>query len=363
MRPLYVVGTQQDVGKTTLSLGLLHAFRQCGLRVGYIKPMGQRLDPLQAKVLHEDARLVASTFAGRSVHYADIAVALPSGRVEREVFHLRSDELTTDILHAYEEVASGNDVVVIEGMGHVAAGGCLGVSAGDVCRKLDARALLVSGGGVGRAIDTVLLCSSFLASRGAQQVGVVLNKIWPEKFAKVRLATTRGLENFGIRCMGTVPYEPVLASPTMEQVYQCVGGQLLGGRDHLDHRVKHTIVAAMQAVHMIHHIKGSTLVITPGDRDDNILACMRAHLLGEDREQAVSGLILTGDFQGEASVLAKVGDFHLPVIRVRDDTFSTANKIINTVFKIHPDDRERIDWALCLVAEYVNVDAILKALD
>jgi len=362
MRPLYIMGTERNVGKTTMSLGLLHAFRHRGLRVGYLKPLGQRFGETQGHVLHDDARLVASCFGVRDVAQADIAVALPSGRVEREVFNPRRAELLGRVMEAYEKVSAHNDLVVIEGMGHVAMGGCLGLSAGDVCREMGAKALLISGGGVGKAIDEIFLCATFLASRQADLIGVIVNKVWPQKFTKVKQATTRGLENLGIRSLGTVPYEEQLAAPTMGQVFECVGGQLVGGRNHLDHRVKHTIIAAMQSSHMIHHIKGSTLVITPGDRSDNILACMRAHMLGDPTEQAVSGLILTGDFPSDPQVLGQVEEFHLPVISVKEDTFTAANKIINTVFKIQPGDRERIQWAVCLAAEYVDVDAILESL-
>lgn len=55
MKPLYITGTQRDVGKTTLSVGLSHKFRQKGLKVGYIKPIGQRVKEVAGQSLHDDA--------------------------------------------------------------------------------------------------------------------------------------------------------------------------------------------------------------------------------------------------------------------------------------------------------------------
>jgi len=46
VRPLYIVGTQRDVGKTTFCIGLISALRERGLSVGYTKPLGQRVNLL-----------------------------------------------------------------------------------------------------------------------------------------------------------------------------------------------------------------------------------------------------------------------------------------------------------------------------
>ena len=175
-------------------------------------------------------------------------------------------------------------------------------------------------------------------------------------------ATTAGLAELGIRSYGTVPFKQELSSPTMREVYLHVGGELLGGQEHIDHRVRHTIIAAMESHHMIRFIEGSTLVITPGDRKDTILASLRAHMLGDPDVPAVAGLILTGDFLPEEPVLQLIRSFHLPVIAVKGDTYSTASQIVDTVFKIPPTDRQRIDCAIGLLAKYVEVDAILEAL-
>ena len=57
MRPLYIVGTQRDVGKTTLSIGLISEFRRRGLKVAYAKPLGQRTTNVEGQIIHVDAIL------------------------------------------------------------------------------------------------------------------------------------------------------------------------------------------------------------------------------------------------------------------------------------------------------------------
>jgi BioD-like phosphotransacetylase family protein len=362
LRSIYIVGTSRNVGKTTTALGLLHCLRNHGLSVGYIKPLGQRIDSAVGHLLHEDARLVGSYIGMTDVDQVDMPVALTPGKVEEAVHDLHTKEMLQRIHDSYDILARSRDIVVVEGMGHVAMGSCLALSAADVCRSLGAKALLVSGGGIGRAIDDISLCATFLQARGAELAGVLVNKVWPEKYDRIKEATTLGLANLGIRSFGTVPFHEALASPTMKQVHECVGGTLLGGEDHMDHHVQHTIIAAMQADRMIRYIKGNTLVITPGDREDSILAALRAHMLGDPKSPAVAGLIVTGDLLPDSSVLTKIKDFHLPVISVKGDTFTTASKIVNTAFKIPPDDQARVQVAVSLMSKHIDVDGLLAAL-
>lgn len=362
VKPLYVVGTQRHVGKTTMCAGLAHALSQRGLRVGYMKPLGQRFVAGKGNVLHDDALLVANCLGPDRVEQVDMAVPLPPGRVEHEVANLRTPELIERVVATHTKIAGTCDLVIVEGMGNVAMGSCLGLSGAEVCQSIGARAFLVSGGGIGRAIDEISLCATFLEARGADLAGVVVNKVWPEKYARIKKATTRGLMNLGIQSFGTVPFEQQLASPQMSQVFHLVGGELIGGREHLGHRVAHTIIAAMETEHMLQYIQDSALVITPGDRIDNILACLRLNVSDDPETPFISGLVLTGNMVPGQEVIGKIKDSHLPVIAVKEDTCTTAHKIIQTVFKILPDDHERIKWAIRLVGQYVDLDGVLDAL-
>jgi len=362
VKPLYITGTQRDVGKTTISLGLLHAFRHKGLRVGYIKPLGQRVKKADGRTRHDDAEVVAGLMGMTETLSADMAVPLPAGRVEKEIEDLHTDELMAKVLEMFSAVAADNDVVVVEAMGHVAMGSCLGLSAADVASRLGARALLVSSGGIGRAIDEVSLCATFLKARGADLIGVVVNKVWPEKYDRVKHATTKGLAHLGLRSYGTVQYEPQLARPTMEQVFSRIGGELLGGGEHMEHRIRHTIVAAMEVDNMIRHVQPDTLVITPGDRTDNILAALSTHMIGESGGPVVAGMVLTGDIRPAETLLGMIHDSHLPIVLVAEDTYHAASRLKAAIFKITPDDHERFDCAVNMVADYVDVEGILETL-
>ena len=64
MRPLYISATGQNVGKTTVILGLFAEMCRRGTRPGYIKPVGQRWNELDGVRADEDAFLLRDVLDG-----------------------------------------------------------------------------------------------------------------------------------------------------------------------------------------------------------------------------------------------------------------------------------------------------------
>jgi len=362
MKPLFIAGTSQNVGKTTTSLGLLHAFRKRGLRVAFSKPLGQRIREKGEHALHEDVALVSRSLGMRDEAQADMVLPLPKGAVGKAVHDLHAEESLARTREAFETLAEGVDVVVTEGAGHVGVGSCLKTSAADLARTIGAKVLLVAGGGVGSTIDSLSLSWDFLRYRGAEVLGVVVTKIWPQKYTHIQQTVTCGLSNLDIPCFGAIPFEDRLSQPTVRQVHEFIGGELMGGQDALDQHVENTIVAAMEPNHMIRYLTPGTLVITPGDRTDNLLAALSAHILADVGERLIAGVILTGGFRPDAATMDMVRRSNLPTILVKEDTYSAGSKFHEAVFKIALGDREKIEWAVCLVEEYVDVDGIIAGL-
>ena len=364
MRPLYIVGTQRDVGKTTLSIGLINEFRRRGLKVAYTKPLGQRMTNVEGQIVHDDAMVVSRATGMTSAESVAMAVPITRGRVEQEVQNLRSRELAQKVKTACDKLADDHDVVVIEGMGHVAMGACVGVSAAEVACITGATTIIVSGGGIGRAIDSIALCGTFLTARGAKLTGAVVNKVWPNKYDRVLEATSKGLTNIDITPLGAIPFEEILSCPTIQQVVSRLGGEVICDKAGLETRVLNTVVAAMESEHMVNYLKDGSLVITPGDRSDNIMAILSTYVLADHDAPApaVSGLMLTGGFRPSGKVMEMIESSHIPTVLYKEDTYTIATKLRKTVFKLTPDDTDRIGAALGLVGKYVDVDAILDTL-
>ncbi len=363
MKPLYVVGTQRDIGKTTMSIGLVHALRERGLKVAYAKPLGQRVKKIGGRARHDDALVISRAMHIEAEQTGEAILPLTRGRVEEEIHSGRMSDLAEKIAETCRHRAEGNDILIVESMGHVAAGACVGLSSAEVAQLIGSKVMIVSGGGIGRAIDEIALCASYMHDRGADLMGAVVNKVWPEKYDRVNDATGKGLERIGIHPLGVVPYEPILASPTVEQVAEQLEAEILSGHENMGARIRRTIVAAMEAQNMVQYLRDQTLVITPGDRSDNILAIISAHMLmGDDAPPPVSAVLLTGGFRPNDHICSLLKQSHLPALLCEKDTYALASRLGELVFKITPEDHERIEAAMTL-AKYVDVDYILEQLE
>lgn len=120
------------------------------------------------------------------------------------------------------------------------------------------------------------------------------------------------------------------------------------------------LIGAMPPHEALGYFGRGTLLITPGSREDLILAAMTGSLGEQAGAYGVSGIILTGKVTPHRHVLQLMRDFDIPVIQLKEDTFTVASYIHDLIVKIRPTDAEKIRATESLVEEYVNVDRILE---
>jgi len=357
MKPIYVSATKQDTGKTTLTLGLVQAFRDLGYDVGYMKPVGQRYVDFEGEHIDEDAVLARQVF-GLTDPPGDMStVAIERGFTANYIFHRDPAPLERRILDSLGRLRERHDVVVVEGTGHAGVGSCFDLSNARVAQLFGAKVVILSAGGIGRAIDEIALNLHLFREHGVDILGAILNKTYVQKFDKVTAAVRQGLENIGTRLLGALPYEPTLLYPRMEQVAEEIRGRVLSGSDALANRVAHIVVAAMAPDHVGRYLERETLVIAPGDRLDDALVAI---LL--ESKHPVSGLILSGGFEPGSGRAARLGEAGIPVILSGEDTYSVASRLSEMHFKIRTQDTDKIATAKRLVREALDVGALADAL-
>jgi BioD-like phosphotransacetylase family protein len=129
----------------------------------------------------------------------------------------------------------------------------------------------------------------------------------------------------------------------------------------LRRRVKHAIVAAMEPHNMIHYLRDGTLVLTSGDRVDNILLAVSSHLVGsKNKGSYISGIILTGGLMPNPKIINLLRSSRIPFLLSNDDTYTVAAKIEHLICKILKTDKDKIQEAEYLVKKYVDIKAILE---
>ncbi len=359
---LYVGATRQNDGKTITSLGLIAALKKRFDRVGYIKPVGQRYIERDGHRIDEDALLVREA-CGLDVEIADMSpIAIPRGFTEQYIERPDRETLARDVLGSFERVASTSDIVVIEGTGHAGVGSVFDMSNADVADLLGARVLLVSSGGIGRPIDEIMLNKALFDSKGVQIVGVIINKVEPEKYDKVNRIVRKGLARLGLACVGVMPYRQLLSRPTMEQVLDDLSGKLISGKQGLRNTIGRTAIGAMAPHEAMDYFARDLLLITPGTREDLVLAAMSSCVMGVGKKHCVSGIIITGGIEPHPNIMELIQRTFIPVISVAEDTFTVASKVNRLIVKIRPGDTEKVRATEEIFDEFVDLGRILEAI-
>jgi BioD-like phosphotransacetylase family protein len=360
---IYVAATRQNDGKTTTALGLLEAFSELYPEIGYIKPVGQQVKLIGEHKIDKDATLMKDVFHIGSPLYDMSPVAVPRGFTEEYILEGDVHQLTERIRQAYQRESAEQRFMVIEGTGHAGVGSVIDLCNAAVARMLDTPVLIVTCGGIGRPIDEVMLNKAVFDNYGIKVLGVIVNKVIPEKYEKVNKLVRIGFEKKGIETFGVIPFYPLLSSPTLRQLLEDIRGELLSGDDsNLDVIVSRILVGAMAAHEAFDFFKGDVLLITPGNREDLILAAVSCNVPGIREDYNVRGIILTCGIRPNQTVLKILKQAGIPAFLVEDDTFTTAQKINNLIIKIRPQDKEKIATVKRMIKEYVDVKGLMERL-
>jgi len=359
---VFIAATQQNDGKTTTALGLFAALRKRLGRIGFIKPVGQRFIEVEGKQIDEDSVLIDQTFGVFTPLEAMSPIAVEPDFTRRYIEEQNNEFLVRRIQHSFDRSAWEKDFIIIEGTGHAGVGSVFDLSNARVACLLESKVILVTKGGIGRPIDELALNKALFDKEGVEVVGVILNKLLPEKYEYVRDFARRGLERLGLELLGAIPQEPLLANPTLGQIRQTIKGQFINAREKSRRRVKKVIIGAMSSSHVMEHFQPGTLVITPGDRDDVILAALSTSTLTEAEDRSIAGLVLSGDLLPHHRILELVANSEVPVISSPLDSYAVASAIHSMTVKTLPGDVEKIDKIQALIDRYVDVERLLEKL-
>ncbi len=357
---VFIAATRQNDGKTTTSLGLLAALKKLFPRIGYIKPVGQRFVEVAEQKIDEDTVLMDSVYKLNCPLVDMSPIAIEPDFTRKYLESANYDALVKRIHDAFDRVAWEKDFVLCEGSGHAGVGAVFDLSNARVAKILNAKVVIVSRGGIGKPVDEVALNQALFEKEGVEIIGVIINKVLPDKLEYVADFTRRGLARKGLELLGVLPHLPILSNPTIASIQDELRAEFLCGAEHRHNLVDDVIVGAMAAHNAAQFFKRGTLLITPGDREDILLAAAAAARANPN--QCLTGIVLTGGLRPGASVADTLRAMPCPVLLARDDSYDVASKVHDQTVKTRPDDTEKIALIRDLVAKHVDVPRILDSL-
>jgi hypothetical protein len=357
---VFIAATRQNDGKTTTSLGLIAALQEHFPRIGYIKPVGQRFVEIEEQKIDEDSVLMDAVYQMNCPLVDMSPIAVEPDFTRKYLLSSNNEALVKKIQKAFDRVAWEKDFVLCEGSGHAGVGSVFDLSNARVAKILGAKVIIVSQGGIGKPIDEIALNQALFEKEGVEIIGVILNKVLGEKVDYVSDFARRGLKRKGLDLLGVIPHEQVLSNPTIDLIREELHAELLNQPPTLNTLVDDVVVGAMGAHNAMQFFKRGVLLITPGDREDILLAA--GAMTSPHGDDKMAGIILTGGLRPGAGVLKAMQAMPIPVLLAKADSYQVASKVHNLTVKTRPTDAGKISLIRDIVAKNVNVKKIIDSL-
>ena len=358
-KAIYIATIEANSGKSIIALGLMHLLLGRMARVGYFRPI---INDYPEGVQDNHIATILSYFK-IPMQYEE-AYACTRSEVVQKNSRNQEDQVLDKIIAGYKAVESKFDFVLVEGTDFVGEGAIIEWDFNVlIAKNLGIPAIIISSGR-GKSIEEfenslVLACDSF-ADRGVKVLMVVANKIESENHEMVVQRLKKELP--GDILVAAIPHNPALANPSIREIVSALNGIVLFGEDHLDNRVGHFGVGAMQLRNYLTYMGQDSLVITPGDRADIILGALQANI--SKNYPTVSGIFLTGGLLPEESITRLIEGLSevVPIISVQQGTYAATNEIGAVKPRIYPENHRKIERSLKDFSRFLPEDALAERL-
>ncbi|SDP72857.1 phosphate acetyltransferase [Desulforhopalus singaporensis] len=353
---LYVAGTEVRTGKSAIILGLMELLTRNIKKVAFFRPL---IEDCPNKGRDNTINLVKSQY-NLCFKYEEM-YAYSVSEASQLIALGKYEEMQEGILAKFNNLAERADFVLCEGAELEGATASFDFDINvDISNNLGAPVLLVAGGR-GKTIDelvrSIKLYYESLSERSCDIVGTIVNRVYPTAVEKVRTQLLKD-DIVGKKLVYIIANDENLGNPSVGEVARLLNAEILYGENSLTRHVRSFTIAAMQLRNLLERIDYGTLIITPGDRSDVILACLAA--VESMTMPNISGIMLTGGLVPEGSVQKVIEGFRdsVPIIAVNENTFESAIRVDNIHAAITPDNTRKITQALAVFERHIDMDEL-----
>jgi len=358
-----LVSTGSGAGLTTISLGMVRALDQLGIRSGFCKPVAQFHDG--------DMGPERSTQLIKSMTTIMPPTPIGLSRVKAMLGADQEDLLMEEVIQLYQQSSAHADVVIIEGLvadGHAGYATRLNTA---IARALDAEVLLVAKpeDDLEKYID--MAAHVFGDANETALMGMIINKVGmpehdPSNLSEAALPCPSTEDATGptrmmqqrladnpFHLVACIPWQPDLIAPRTRDIANHLHAEVLYAGEMHHRRVQRIELCARTLVNTLSVYQAHTLLIFPGDRDDVFVTACMAAMNGV----ALAGILLTGGLKPSPAVMqlcAQAFQTGIPVLLVPQSSFHTAAKVAAMPAEVAIDDLDLIDQAMDHVANHLD---------
>ena len=342
---IYVGSTSGYSGKNMVIMGLGLRLQKEGYKVGYMKPVGAMPEEREGKLGDEDAFFVQSVL-GQNEDPQVVTPVVVTQDFKVKAFSGQCGDLMPSISKAYETLSKGKDVMIVAGSGSMYSGRYCQVHAPKVISTLGIKALVIDRLQKEIGYDALAILKDIL---GEALIGVILNDIPANFLNEVETLINPFLERSGIKVLGVIPKDPLMGAIKVSDLAERLGGKVISAHNKADKVVENFLIGTMQVENFMTHFKKNknSAIIVGGDRSDVQLVAL---------EGSCPCLVLTGNLYPNDIILTRSEVLSIPIVVVRDDTFTVAKKMEAILSRHKLRDMIKIKQGAQLVSTCIDFD-------
>ncbi len=327
MKRFVFASMSENAGKTSMIVGL---GKVLGGKIGYMKPMGDRLLYQKKRLWDYDSALVTNIFGLRS-RPEDVTIGFEHSKLGYMYDDAARRKKLLDIA---SEIEKDCDYLFVESGKNLRYGTSVNMDAISLSRDLGAKLVVVMAGAEDTIMDDLAFLKQYVDLHGADLMGVIINKVADiEDFQVTHMDT---IHKMGIRVLGFVPFKKELTQFSMNYLADMLFAKVLAGDEELLKPVKHIFVGAMSASSALRDPsfkKEGKLIITSGEREDIILAAL---------DTDTTGIVLTNNILPSPAIISMAATKNVPLLLTHPDTFHVTKQVDDAVPLLTKDSTEKI---------------------
>ncbi|MFV0593482.1 MAG: phosphate acetyltransferase [Draconibacterium sp.] len=353
---IYVTNIEKHSGRSVVALGIMKLLLARSGNVGYFRPIISD-PPAGVRDNHIDTMI---SYFNLNIDYKE-TYGFTMSQVMKYKNMGQESRLIDKIIELYKELENKYDMVLVEGSDFSGKGVSFEVDLNtEIAKNLSIPTIIVSSvhnKDPKEAVSNLDLVVKTFAEKDVPVQAVCMNRVPDEYCAEVKEELKKVVP--ADTTVEIIPEIAKLSSPTLQDIYDQIGGEILLGENLMSKQVERFEVGAMQLRNYLERVKENSLIITPGDRADILMGAFQAN--ASTNYPSIAGVVLTGGIRPEPPIMKLIDGLPnpVPIILVDDLTFVAASKIANIKAGVRPGDTRKIELSTATFENYVDTDSLL----
>ncbi|MCB0153506.1 MAG: phosphate acetyltransferase [Anaerolineae bacterium] len=353
---IYITTTEPYCGKSLIALGIMDLMLRKTKKVGFFRPIVR----VKAPEEHDkNIDLVLKHF-NLNLTYEE-TYAFSQNEVNSLIGQGHYDDVLDKIVEKYKALESKCDFVLCVGSDFVGVSSAFEFDINiDIVRNLGCPVLIVGNAAqrdIEAALSPVQVAIDLFMEKDCPILGTIINRADPDQVDDL-LAELKEKLTGSDQILSVIPANKRLGSPTLKEIADYLGAEVLYLKSQLANQAYRYLIIAMQVQNFLAYVEQNSLLITPGDRVDVILAALQAHQ--SSNYPQIAGILLTGGLKLPRTVERLLDGLTnmVPILAVDLDTYETVNKINHVHSYISTENHAKIALSLKTFDDYVDTKTL-----